>query len=211
MRRTTTASRSRVLVAGLFSSVALSIGAPETARVAAQAGRGSAAAAVPDLPYRLTDWPTPPTSAAGVPSAWNFIQAASVAVTRRGTILVLHRGAHPMVEFESSGKLLRTWGDGVFSEGKVAAIPEAFWTNDKSHYSAVYGPAGCTSCGAHSVRIDPDGNTWVVDAPGHVVYKMSPEWKELMRLGTNGVAGTGPNNFNLPTDVAFASNGDVYV
>jgi streptogramin lyase len=32
-----------------------------------------------------------------------------------------------------------------------------------------------------------------------------------MRLGTKGSAGTGRNTFNLPTDVAFASNGDLYV
>ena len=32
-----------------------------------------------------------------------------------------------------------------------------------------------------------------------------------MRLGTKGVAGTGPSNFNLPTDIAFAPNGDLYV
>jgi len=163
------------------------------------------------LPYKPAEWPAPPTSAAGVPSAWNFIQVASVAITPRGTILVLHRGAHPLMEFDSRGTFVRSWGDGMFSEGKVAAIPEAFWTADKSHYSAVYGPAGCTSCGAHSVRVDPEGNIWVVDAPGHVVYKMSPEWKELMRLGTKGVPGSGPNNFNLPTDVAFAPDGSVYV
>jgi DNA-binding beta-propeller fold protein YncE len=166
---------------------------------------------VPDLPYKLVDWPTPPTTAAGVPGAWNFIQVASVAVTPRGNILVLHRGAHPVMEFESSGKFVRSWGDGMFSEGKVAAIPQAHWTDDKSHYSAVYGPAGCASCGAHSVRVDPQGNIWGIDAPGHVVYKMSPEGKELMRLGSKGTSGTGRNTFNLPTDVAFAPNGDVYV
>jgi DNA-binding beta-propeller fold protein YncE len=116
-----------------------------------------------------------------------------------------------LMEFDSTGKFLRSRGDGMFSEGKVAAIPEAHWTAETSHYSAVYGPAGCTSCGAHSVRVDPQGNIWVVDAPGHVIYKMSPEWKELMRLGTKGVAGTGPNTFNLPTDVAFAPSGDLYV
>ena len=176
-----------------------------------QAGRGGAAAGIPSLPYKLVEWPTPPISAAGVPGAWNFIQVSSVALTPRGTILVLHRGAHPIMEFESNGRLVRTWGDGMFSEGKVAAIPEAHWTGDKSHYSAVYGPAGCTACGAHSVRVDPQGNIWVIDAPGHVVYKLNAEGKEIMRLGSKGVAGTGPNTFNLPTDVAFAANGDLYV
>ena len=170
-----------------------------------------AAAGIPPLPYKQVEWPAPPTSAAGVPGAWNFIQVASVAVTARGTILVLHRGAHPIIEFETGGALVRSWGDGLFSEGKVAAIAQSFWTADKSHYSAVYGAAGCDSCGAHSVRIDPQGNVWVVDAPGHVVYKLNPDGKEMMRLGSRGVSGTGQNAFNLPTDVAFAPNGDVYV
>jgi DNA-binding beta-propeller fold protein YncE len=41
---------------------------------------------------------------------------------------------------------------------------------------------------------------------------MDPQGKDvLMRLGQAGVAGTGHNNFNLPTDVAFGPNGDIYV
>jgi DNA-binding beta-propeller fold protein YncE len=176
-----------------------------------QAGRGDRASDIPALPHKLVEWPTPPTSAAGVPGAWNFIQVAAVAVTARGTILVLHRGAHPILEFDAAGALLRSWGDGMFSEGKVAAIQQTYWTDDKSHYSAVYGAAGCASCGAHSVRVDPQGNIWVIDAPGHVIYKLNAEGKEIMRLGTKGSAGTGRTTFNLPTDVAFASNGDLYV
>ena len=171
-----------------------------------------AAADIPGLPHKMVEWPKPPISAAGISAGpWNFIQVASVAVNAQGNILVLHRGAHPVMEFGTNGELVRTWGDGMFSEGKVGAIPEASWTADKSHYSAVYGPAGCTSCGAHSVRVDPQGNIWLVDAPGHVIYKLNADRKEIMRLGTKGVAGTGPNSFNLPTDVAFAPNGDLYI
>src|SRR5579871_2152989 len=40
---------------------------------------------------------------------------------------------------------------------------------------------------------------------------MDPQGKILMQLGQKGVAGTGPNTFNLPTDVGFAPNGDFYV
>ena len=177
----------------------------------ADQGRAGAASDVPDLPYKLVEWPTPPTSAAGAPGVWNFIQVSSVAVTPRGTVLVLHRGAHPIMEFDSNGKFIRSWGDGLFSEGKVGAMPKANWTVDRSHYSAVYGPAGCTSCGAHSLRIDPQGNIWAIDAPGHVIYKLNPDGHEIMRLGTKGTSGTDPTTFNLPTDVAFAVNGDIYV
>lgn len=205
-----TVSRLRVSLTGLLVAGSF-VAAGNLSPAAGQTGRGRAGSDVPDLPYTMREWPTPPTSAAGVLGAWNFIQVASVAITPRGTVLVLHRGAHPIMEFDASGTLLRSGGDGMFSEGKVAAIPEAHWTADKSHYSAVYGPAGCASCGAHSVRVDPQGNTWVVDAPGHVIYQLNADWKAVMHLGTKGVSGSGPDNFNLPTDIAFAPNGDLYV
>ena len=169
-----------------------------------QAGRGDAAAEIPSLSYKLVEWPTPPTSAAGVPGAWNFIQVSSVASPRAARSWCFIAVRTRLWSSTATASCVRSWGDGMFSEGKVAAIPEAHWTGDKSHYSAVYGPAGCTACGAHSVRVDPQGNIWVIDAPGHVVYKLNAEGKEIMRLGSKGVSGTGPNTFNLPTDVAFA-------
>jgi DNA-binding beta-propeller fold protein YncE len=171
----------------------------------------NAAASMPTLPYKMVEFPTPIMSAAGFPAPWNLIQASSVTVTSRGTVLVLHRGAHPILEFEPGGKLIRSWTSPTFSEGKVAGIPQANWAPDRSRYSAVYGPAGCDSCGAHSVRVDPQGNIWVVDATAHMLYKMTQDGKELMRLGTRGVAGATQTTFNLPTDIGFAPNGDLYV
>src|SRR5436190_18818659 len=165
--------------------------------------------AVGQAGYKLVEWPAPATSAAGFAAPWNLIQASSVASDSRGNVLVFHRGAHPVLEFDSTGKFLRSWGDGLISEGKVAGIPKENFGPDRSRYSAVYGPAGCTSCGAHSVRVDRQGNIWIVDAPQHLVYKTDPQGKDiLMMLGQKGVAGTDHNHFNLPTDVAFGPNGD---
>jgi peptidylamidoglycolate lyase len=59
--------------------------------------------------------------------------------------------------------------------------------------------------------VDREGNIWLVDATGHVVYKMNQQGHVIMQLGTKGVSGTGHSTFNLPTDVAFATNGDIYV
>ena len=156
MRATNIHLRSFVFIAGLLLLAHPSHSQPA---VAGQSGPGNNVSEPPSLAYKLVEWPAAPMTAAGVPGAWNFIQVASVAVTPRGSILVLHRGAHPMMEFEDNGTFVRSWGDGIFSEGKVAAIPESHWTDDKSHYSAVYGPAGCASCGAHSVRVDPQGTS----------------------------------------------------
>jgi DNA-binding beta-propeller fold protein YncE len=166
----------------------------------------------PHLGYQeVPDWPAQLMNAAGVPAPWNFIQVSGVAVDSRGHVLVLRRGAHPLLEFENNGKLVRSWDNILFSEGKVAAIAPQNRVTGHSAYSAVYGPAGCDSCGAHSVRVDPEHNVWVIDATGQVIYKMDPQGKILMKLGEKGVAGAGQNAFNLPTDVGFAPNGDFYV
>jgi DNA-binding beta-propeller fold protein YncE len=196
----------KTAAASIACSLALAASAVDTA------GRHAGSASVPILPYKMVEWPAPAMSAAGFPMAWNLIQASSVAISARGSVIVLHRGAHPILEFDTNGTFAGPVADGLsISEGKVAAIPKANWAPDRSRYSAVYGPPGCTACGAHSVRVDPQGNLWIVDAAGHVVYKVNQDGKELMRLGTRGVAGTNQSTFNLPTDVAFAPNGDVYV
>jgi len=167
----------------------------------------------PAMGYKeVPEWPAQVANAAGTPAGpWNFIQVSGVAIDAQGHVLVLHRGAHPILEFESNGKFVRSWGDGMFSEGKVAAIAPGDRVPGRALYSAVYGPAGCDSCGAHSVRVDPEHNLWVVDAPGQMIYKMDPKGKTVMQLGRKGVAGADHNTFNLPTDVGFAPNGDFYV
>ncbi|MCY4120378.1 MAG: hypothetical protein OXG72_05585, partial [Acidobacteria bacterium] len=55
------------------------------------------------------------------------------------------------------------------------------------------------------------GHVWVVGAPAHAVYKLRETGELLMHLGTPGVSGAGHDTFNLPTDIAFAPNGDIYV
>src|SRR5205807_7351465 len=128
-----------------FCSCGLAVGQPGNAH---KLGVNAPALGYKEAP----DWPAPATNAAGTPAAWNFIQVSGVAIDGRGHVLVLHRGAHPLLDFESNGKFVRSWGAVTFSEGKVAAISPGDRISGKSGYSAVYGPAGCDSCGAHSVR-----------------------------------------------------------
>ena len=68
------------------------------------------------------NWPLPARSAAGTAAPWNLIQVPGVAVDARGHVLVLHRGAHPILDFDTAGKFIRSWGNGMFSEGKVVAV-----------------------------------------------------------------------------------------
>jgi hypothetical protein len=122
--------------------------------------------------YTEVEWPLPSQTAAGTPGPWHFGEVAAVAAAANGRILVLHRGGHPVIEFDSDGKLISSWGDGMISGGKVTAIPPENRTPGGPGYTVVYGPAGCYSCGAHSIRVDTDGYIWLVDAGAHVVYKM---------------------------------------
>ena len=161
--------------------------------------------------YKEVQWPVQAKTMIGTPSPWHFGQVAAVATTSKGNILVFHRGAHPIIEFDHEGKFLRSWGDGMISEGKVTRVEPKDRAPGASGYTAVFGPPGCYSYGAHSVRVDPGGSIWVVDAGAHVVYKMNAEGRVILQLGSKGVSGTDSTHFNLPTDVAFAPNGDLYV
>jgi poly(3-hydroxybutyrate) depolymerase/DNA-binding beta-propeller fold protein YncE len=60
----------------------------------------------------------------------------------------------------------------------------------------------------HGLRIDPDGNVWVTDIGLHQVMKFDPDGKVLLTLGKKGEAGATVDQFDRPTDVAFAPNGD---
>jgi len=64
--------------------------------------------------------------------------------------------------------------------------------------------------------VDQEGNVWVTDAQGkdgkgHQVFKFSPEGKVLLTLGKAGVAGSGQDEFNAPSSVLVAPNGDIFV
>ena len=49
----------------------------------------------------VAEWPMPAQSAAGTPTAWNFGQIVAVATGEDVGILVLHRGAHAILTFDT--------------------------------------------------------------------------------------------------------------
>jgi DNA-binding beta-propeller fold protein YncE len=75
----------------------------------------------------------------------------------------------------------------------------------------------------HTIRVDPDGNVWTVDAESSMIYKFTPEGRQLLEISVGGQPTVAPPRRNVPgaapplvgqfwgtTDVAF-SNGHVYV
>jgi len=87
----------------------------------------------------------------------------------------------PIFQFDTSGKLLKSLGAGLFVS-------------------------------PHKLTLDKDGNLWVADNGSHQVFKLSgTDGKVLMTLGQKGVAGTGMDQFDAPTEVAAAANGDIFI
>ena len=139
-------------------------------------------------PYRtVRDWATPPK---GLP--WAAV--TGVESGPDGNIYVLYRcfenscagrPEDPILKFDKSGKLLKSWGAGmfVFPHGSTIDSQGNFWATDAGG----------------------------MDGKGHQVFKFSPEGKLLMTLGKKGVAGDGPDTFNQPTDVVVAPNGNIFV
>jgi sugar lactone lactonase YvrE len=125
----------------------------------------------------------------------------------------------------------RTWGQmaalDIDSHGNVWAVERCGGTTCNGRPEApvlAFGPSGdvVKSLGAgvfvfpHGIAIDDDDNLWITDGratdeKGHQVIKFSPDGEIVMRLGTAGVAGEGPDTFNGPSAVAIALNGDIFV
>jgi DNA-binding beta-propeller fold protein YncE len=115
---------------------------------------------------------------------------SSVAMARNGLIYVLQRSeepgrppvrgkADPVIVVNREGKILRSWGKGLFK------IP-------------------------HSIRVDPAGNIWTVDASSSLVMKFTPQGEKLMEISVGGQPET-KSGFNGTTDIAFAPNGHLFI
>src|SRR6476619_1446342 len=87
----------------------------------------------------------------------------------------------PIFQFETAGRVLKNFGAGMFVS-------------------------------PHKLTVDPAGNLWVADNGSPQVFKLNPaDGSVLMTLGKKGVAGPGMDEFDAPTEVAVAVNGDVFV
>src|SRR5689334_21760621 len=62
----------------------------------------------PPLPHRVVaGW-------AKLPQGWNLGESSGVAVDKHDNVWVFNRGAHPVIEFDRSGNVIQSWGDGLF-------------------------------------------------------------------------------------------------
>ena len=63
----------------------------------------------------------------------------------------------------------------------------------------------------HKLTVDDGGNLWMADNGAHQVFKMTQDGRVLLTLGKKGIAGSGNDEFDAPTEVAVAPNGDIFV
>lgn len=183
----------------------------------AQGGVPSSAKAPTHLPnpYRLVEgWPTLPATMVG-PHGHKWGEVIRVHVAPNGNIWVFHRCFNdqpngdasclrrgqanpPILEFDPSGKLLKSFGVGLFAHPHGFTVdPEGnLWTSDTNDEAAIL---GITAKNANGVLL------------GQEVLKLSPSGQVMMVLGQYGVGGNGPDTFDRPMGIAVASNGDIFV
>ena len=137
-----------------------------------------------------------------LPEGRKIGSTAGITVDRDGTsIWVFERcggqycagsNVAPILKFDASGKLVKSFGAGMFVRPHGIHIDREgnVWVSDGE---------------------GPDGKDPSKNGKGHQVFKFSPDGKLLMTLGKAGVAGDGPDTFNQPSAILVAPNGDIFI
>jgi DNA-binding beta-propeller fold protein YncE len=114
------------------------------------------------------------------------------AIDRCGANSCVKSDLDPILKFDASGKLVKSFGKGMFAfPHGIHVDPEGnVWVTD---------------------MVLQDGRGQGASGIGQQVIKFSPDGKELMRLGKAGVSGTGTDVFSAPSDVVIGRNGDIFV
>ena len=122
---------------------------------------------------------------AKLPVGVKWAGVISVDPASNGDMWVFHRSDPPILRFDPSGKIVKSFGQGqiVNAHGMTIDRDGNVWVTDAQ----------------------------IKDGKGNQVLKFSPDGKLLMTLGKAGVAGAGTDVFSGPCDVAIAQNGDIFV
>src|SRR5207247_8322141 len=92
--------------------------------------QGRAQSEWPELNYRVVpEWPA-------LPEGWNFGETSGVALDAQDNVYVFHRGPHPLIQFQASGKFIRYLLDGMITSSHGARVDSSgnIWAVDvKGH------------------------------------------------------------------------------
>jgi len=165
----------------VVAAIALSIGAAHTQSMAPTNSAPN--------PYRsIENWTQLPEGRKWGSTAAVDIDpdGTSVWVAERcGANTCLGSNLAPVLKFDASGKLVKSFGQGMF------VFPHGISVDREGNVWVT----------------DGQGK----DGMGHQVIKFSPDGNVLMRLGKAGVTGAGHDTFNMPSSVLIAPNGDIFV
>jgi streptogramin lyase len=148
---------------------------------------GAAPNSQPNPYYPVQNWlKLPEGRTLGSTSAVDIGPDGSIWVAERcGANTCAGSNLEPVLRFNSSGKLVKSFGSGLF------VFPHGIFVDRDGNVWIT----------------DAQGR----DGKGHQVIKFNPEGKVLLALGKAGVAGDGTDTFNQPSDVVVAPNGNIFV
>ncbi len=160
---------------------------------------------------------------------WELGYPSSVAMDVKGDIYVLQRSekADPILVVDRGGKILRSWGKGLFKIPHTIRIdPQGnVWTVDSSS-SMIYKftpkgeklmelsvggqPAGRTGAiGTTDIAFGPNGRLFVSDGYGNArILEYSAKGALVKQWGSPG---NGPGQFRQPHSIAIDNQGTIYV
>ena len=180
------------------------------------------AADAQDNPYRLVEgW-------AQLPEGMEWAQVISVDADAEGNLYVFHRAEPPILKFDPSGKLLESWGEGMFVRPHGFHVDQDgfLWATDqRGHQVFKFSPDGRllltlgkkgvagegpdTFNGPTDVAVAANGDIFVTDGHGNArVVKFS---KDGQFIKTWGSKGAGPGELDLPHTIAIDTRGRVFV
>jgi DNA-binding beta-propeller fold protein YncE len=164
-------------------------------------------AQTPKFKYEFTRFGAPFPSATGKPA-----DTVSVATDGQGTVFVLRRSEPPVLVYNKEGKLLNSWGTGLFVDDHNIDVDRNgfLWIGDRGagvEYKFTKEGKQVMAIGTKGVKGDdasqsafnrpsdtfvaPNGDVFVSDGyDNHRIVQFSKDGKFIKIIG--GVAGTGP-------------------
>jgi DNA-binding beta-propeller fold protein YncE len=201
---------------------------PPEERARMEAQNAALVAMLKDIPA-LPMARVPVTVQAPLQDGWALGMVSWIAADRNGLVYLLQRGdkADPVIVLDQSGKVVRSWGKGMFTTPHAIRIdPQGnVWTTDAAS-SMVYkfSPEGKTLlqidvggqptpcgnfCSTTDVAFAPDGNLLIADGYRNArILEYTTDGKKLREWGS---AGSGPGQFRLPHSIQVDAAGIVYV
>jgi DNA-binding beta-propeller fold protein YncE len=173
-------------------------------------------------------WAASPLAIQAKTAEWNTDYISSVAAGRNGETYLLHRnlGEDAVVVIDAKGKLLRSWGKGMFTIPHSVRLDPAgnVWTVDSgSSVVMKFSPQGKLllrievgelpegtrgARGTADIAFGPGGRVFIADGYRNArILEYDSSGKRVRQWGT---AGTGPGQFNLPHGIALR-DGIIYV